>query len=404
MFLAMRWLVPLLALVAGCNNCNGSSSTATDAAPAAPVADVAKPEASAPEKPRKAPTGGATAMKTLAADVDRLVSANPSAPAEREKLIDMLLQRADFMGKPSDLVQAEQLTKSWPEQHFARAKVLAATMRYEAATKELDAATGLPQEDTNRVRYAILFGHGEYDEAYAMQPSQVERLDAVGIANAGFLALRMQKKEEGRKYVSLSLQKAEEAGAPLPYAWICFQEAMLYTLAGDDMTAESYFGSAVNMVPQYAEAAIHLAPAQQPEVALAALTELAKTSDHPGVLGARAAVLERLGKKDEAKKATEGAAKGFDALVAKLPEAFSGPAAAFYVGPGNDPKKAVALARTSAKARPTEDTMALWIKAADAAKDPAESCAASHAMKELHYSSDRGRALANASCPDAGVH
>ena len=387
----------------GCNNCNGSQATSKDAGP--PPSDVTVSEAAPEEKPRKAPTGGVDAVKHLSINVDALIAANPSSPNERDELIKMLLQRAELMGRPSDLVKADELTKSWGENvHFARAMVLAATKRYEAAIAELDRAQSTPKTLTNKLRFEILINHGEYEEARAMQPAPIDSEDPDTIANAGFLAHRMQKKDDTRRFLALALQRAEEVADPLLYAWICFQQGMMYTLAGDDMTAESWFGSAVNQVPQYAHAAVHLAPSQQPNVALAALEAIAKTSDDPEVAHARALVLERLGKKEDAQKLLAEAAKGYDAILAKLPETYSDHAARFYLGAGNQPAKALELARANAKVRPTEDADDLWMAAAAGAKQPAEACTAAHAMKELRYSSDRGRSLANASCPDAGVH
>lgn len=398
----MRWLAPLLVLVAGCNNCNGSQATPDAGAAPAPAVDAAE-EAAA--KPRKAPTGGAAALTALSADVDKRLADNPSSPDDRDALIDRLLDRAELMGRSSDLLKAEDLIKAWgASAHFARAKVFAATLRFEEATKELDQAQSSPKELTSKLRYRILIGHGEYDEAVAMQATPIEAQDPLTIANAGFLAMKMQKKDEGRKLITLSMQKAEEADAALTYAWICFQQGLMYALAGDDMSAESWFGSAVKTLPQYAHAVVHLAPAQAPAVALASLTELAKTSDDPEVPAARAAVLEKLNRKDEAKAAIADATKAYDTILRRLPEAYSDHAARFFLGAGNNPKRALELARTNAKARPTEDAMDLWMATAAGNKDAAEACTAAHAMKELHYSSDRGRALANAKCPDAGVH
>lgn len=399
----MRWFVPFLLLIAGCNNCNGSQATPDAGAAPGPATDAA-PEAAA-EKPRKAPTGGAAALTALSAEVDKRLADNPSSPDDRDVLMDKLLERAEFMGRPSDLLKAEDLIKAWgTSAHFARAKLFAATMRFEEATKELDQAQSSPKELTTKLRYRILIGHGEYDEALAMQPAPIESQDAPTVATAGFLAMKMQKKDEGRKLITLSMQKAEEADAALVYAWICFQQGMIYALAADDMSAESWFGSAVKTVPQYAHAAVHLAPSQAPQVALTALTELAKTSDDPEVPAARAGVLEKLNRKDDAKAAIAEATKGYEAILHKLPETYSDHAARFFLGAGNNPKRALELARINAKARPTEDAMDLWMATAAGNKDVSEACTAAHAMKELHYSSDRGRALANAKCPDAGVH
>ena len=113
-----------LASLAGCLNCNNSAQNTVDAAPAKSVAPLedAAPEAAA-VKPRKIPTGGAEAATKLAASVDTRLAALPSAAAERTKLIEDLLLRAEIFGTPSDLIKADELTKGWSELHLARANV-----------------------------------------------------------------------------------------------------------------------------------------------------------------------------------------------------------------------------------------------------------------------------------------
>jgi hypothetical protein len=70
----------------------------------------------------------------------------------------------------------------------------------------------------------------------------------------------------------------------------------------------------------------------------------------------------------------QATAARFDDLMARHPEAFADHAAEFWLGPGGDPKKALALARTNLQVRRTPAAYALLIKTARAAGDEAEAC------------------------------
>lgn len=399
------WHLPLaaLAFLAGCQNCNSSAqNSAADAAPSA-TPEAVPPAETASAKPRKIPTGGAEAAKTLSADVDKRLAALPSSPADRTKLIDDLLLRAEIFGKPSDILKADELTKGWSDLHLARAKALAAAYRFDAALPELDQVNNAPQE-ANALRAGILLHRGEYDEALPLLPTPIEAADAIAVATASTLAEKMQRPADARRLNTIALQKGEDDPSPLPYALICYRNALTQAQRGDDTIAESWFGSAVRLVPQYAHAAVAIAPKQQPNVAAAALAAIAKTSDDPEVPAARAKLLLDQGKKQDATSLLAEAAKGYDAIVAKLPERYGEPAARFWIGPGNDAKKGLDLARANAKNFHTEDAIVLWIDAAAAAKNQAEVCTAAGAMRDLKYLSEHGRRYAASKCADAGAH
>jgi hypothetical protein len=180
-----------------------------------------------------------------------------------------------------------------------------------------------------------------------------------------------------------------------------FQRGSVEALAGEDAKAEKHFAEAVELLPVYAHAVVHLAPSLPPDEAVKKLEQLRKLSDDPEVLVALAAAKERASQPGS--DLIERAKKRYEEIVAKYPEAFSDHAARFWLGPGNDPKKALELAKLNAKNRPNEEALDLWMATAAGAKDGADVCAAAEAMSKLKYVSKRGAMTASAAltkCPD----
>jgi hypothetical protein len=67
----------------------------------------------------------------------------------------------------------------------------------------------------------------------------------------------------------------------------------------------------------------------------------------------------------EASIRLEIARAGFEGLVAKFPLAFADHAAEFYLGSGDDPARALALAKMNLDNRPTSRAFELYADAAD---------------------------------------
>lgn len=382
-----------LALVVAFSGCRCNRTTSTDnSASLSPSFD-----AESILVPIDKTTSGGIAIGNLDAQLagqTRRLQIAPGNVEIREGIIDLTISLGDFTGsiadyeKASDL--AEQLVKDFPsrpESLRAHASVNSLWHRFDAALADLDAAekAGAKAETMRSQRSSILAAQGKLDEAWALAPTD-------GDPSGKTIALASRAHLEGERGDMKAAEddfaaarKSYRDVSPLPMAWMDNLEATLFEKSGDKAKARAYFTRAVRILPSYARAAAHLAAYETAEKAVGFLAPVAQTSDDPEVHAAYGDVLRR------AKRDAEGAAEiakakaGYDALLAKHPEAFSDHAARFYLGAGADPKRALDLATANAKNRATDESFGLWLEAAQAANDAAATCAAAKALVALPH-------------------
>ena len=172
-----------------------------------------------------------------------------------------------------------------------------------------------------------------------------------------------------------------------------FQRALLLERRGDKGNAKAYFAEAHELLPGYGHPAVHLAGLDTPAEAIAVLEPLIGKTDDPQIDAAYADALRRVGRNDDANTALARAKARYEALVQKHELAFADHAAQFYLGLGQDPQRALSLARVNAKNRPTEPALDLWITAALAAGARDEACTAAAQGAALRYSTPAFKAM-----------
>jgi tetratricopeptide (TPR) repeat protein len=152
--------------------------------------------------------------------------------------------------------------------------------------------------------------------------------------------------------------QAYEDVSPFPLAWVCFQLGMLWgelVPEPDHSRAAEWYRRAVEFLPPYTKARIHLAEiyaSRDQLIEAEAMLLPAVSSRDPEVLWRLADVTTALGKQDS--EAHMRAARiGYDYLLARHLLAFADHGAEFYAGSGNDPSKALQLARVNIANRPT---------------------------------------------------
>ncbi len=147
--------------------------------------------------------------------------------------------------------------------------------------------------------------------------------------------------------------------SPFPLAWVCFQLGVLWgELAPipDPDDAALWYHRAIAYLPGYVKARVHLAEiyADQGDIGEAeALLLPALASRDPEVRWRLADVLVTQGRSAEAETHLEAARLRFDELLESHLLAFADHAAEFYAGSGNDPGRALELARMNVANRPT---------------------------------------------------
>jgi hypothetical protein len=126
--------------------------------------------------------------------------------------------------------------------------------------------------------------------------------------------------------------------------------------AGDRERGKAFYAEALDYLPQFVAANIHLAEIELAEgevnAARARLQRVVASSDEPEAL----ALLGQV----------ERARERYETLLAHQPLAFADHAAEFYLGAGADPARAWELARLNLANRPTLRAFALAMKAAGA--------------------------------------
>jgi hypothetical protein len=110
----------------------------------------------------------------------------------------------------------------------------------------------------------------------------------------------------------------------------------------------------------------------QLEVAAALIAPLRETSDDPEYRAIYAEILAARGDRNAARQ-SERAAADYELLLARRPEAYADHAAAFFIGVGNRPQRALELALANRNLRDTPRSRSLLAKALRKAQQGATS-------------------------------
>ena len=361
---------------------------------------------------RPVSTSWIIAGHNLDAEIKDRVKRAYTDPDQVMYLVNLYLTRGQTLANVEDYEKAEaagaEVVKAYPKSgpaHLAHALALGALHLFDAEAKELDDAgrLGTPGQGVPGARVALLEATGKYDDAVKLMTPIDDHSKATAMVTMAVLDAHMQKTDEAEQL----FEKARTAFVdvtPFPIAWMDFQRGMLLEAAGKEKEARSYYLEALEAIPVYTHAVVHASITDPPDRAIARLEAQKAVTTDPDVLAALADAHKRAKHDADAKKATEAARARYEELLVKHPEAYRDHAARFYLGAGNDTKKALDLAEKNAKLRPTEEAIDLWMAAATAANDKPQICASSNAMKALSYASETRKRLAAASsngCPEA---
>lgn len=354
----MRWVI-VAALLAGCRDDHPPPPT-----PAAPPA-VVKTDAAAPPHLPVSPDG-LEEMRSL----DAGIVERRAEPASRGGLVAGLLARAALTQQLADFTEADTVSAAWvaeapadPDALIARISALSRVHRFAAARATLETLRPLAHVSKWRELEATLdeaTGHPERAtvtrEWVATQLPRPESFVVLG----GNLALQ-GKLADAIALIPKAVANVHD-NSPAMFAWMLFQWGRLYEQEGELATARGYYAEAHRRMPDYLEATVHLAQTmtatgQDPTAIVA---DALKRNRHPELL----ALAGR----------TADARTEWERYLAAFPEAFSDHAARFYLGPGADPARALALATTNLANRDTPEARELVVLAALAAKDPTAAC------------------------------
>jgi tetratricopeptide (TPR) repeat protein len=320
---------------------------------------------------------------------------HPRAPPIQ--LVSLLSMHAQYFGALDDyeraLSEAEKLVRLNPaaaEAYLQRAAARQSLHQFAGALTDLEHARelGADADDVDVARAGVLQALGRYDQALVIR----DRLAKKRATTSTLGALAQLLGEMGRTAEAESLfvdaQEAFGDVSPLPLAWLYFQAGLVEERAGRPSFARELYQAAHDRLPQYAPATGHLAAltaaAGDRVKAIALLEPTVAVSDDPEYR-VQLGMLLMTSAAPRGRALIAGARNRYEALVRRQLVAFADHAARFWLGAGDDPERAFALAQENVRARPTRDAYELAIEAALAARHPEAACAAADSAARLPY-------------------
>jgi tetratricopeptide (TPR) repeat protein len=355
-------------------------------------------------------TGSTIALGNLDAQIRHAEARGTDAA---EELVPLYLLRARVRGRIADLERGEALAEAWvaaaparAEAYRLRATVRSFVHRFTDALADLDRAEalGLPAEATAIDRAVVAQGLGEYARAVALRTPQMMARPthrAVG-------ALAVLEAERGEWDRAMELFDDARGRlidvSPFPLALLEVQEArFLRDDLGDSLAARPLLEAAYARLPEDVEAAYESAVLREAEGdragAIARLRPIVAHSDDPEFEGELGRMLSADGQGEAGARLVAHAKQRFEEILARYPAAFADHAGHFYLGVGQDPARALALARINLAARPTPSAWHLAIDAALAAGQPAEACTFADRALAGDWTATRRAELARIAAP-----
>ena len=307
----------------------------------------------------------------------------PERPGVLDAILDGESNMAQFFGDYTALDRLQDLSSSLllskpndPASHMLTARVNAARHHFLQANESLTRAKalGAKTQDILCLQLSIQQALGDQLESVlhqrhslAQQTPTVEKLVPLGalLADMGhYDAAHDVYVEALRSSVGLS---------PLAAAWTCFQLGFLWGELHTEPDLEQavyWYTHAVNYLPGYTHAAVHLAEIHLENHAFEDTHKLLASVLHSGDPEVRwrlSDLLTEQGQLSAARDEKEIARTMYEDLLSRHELAFADHAAEFYLGSGGDPERALQLSLANLKNRYTKRAYRLALDAAQAA-------------------------------------
>lgn len=310
----------------------------------------------------------------------------PEQPGIAEIVVERELLTAQFCGDQGALDRLEtlvsQLVRGNPEAaqtSLVAAHVACATHRFAEARINLAqamATRGVSADAAERLSLGLDQATGmDLERVLAARRTRAARQDCWGeLVPLGTLLADLREFDEAEWTYHRALREYHDA-SPFAPAWACFELGVLW---GERVStprldhAAHWYGRAIEYLPCYVKARVHLAEILlrrgQTEAA-GNLLRPAIASGDPEVYWRLAEVAEAAANSADAETFMEAARSGFEFLLARHRLAFVDHGAEFYLARGSNPTRAFELAQLNLANRPTQRAFELALKAARAADE-----------------------------------
>jgi tetratricopeptide (TPR) repeat protein len=284
----------------------------------------------------------------------------------------------DTLGRASSLGE-ERFTTS--RELLERARTRSAVHRFADALDDLAAAqrAGARPNEVAALRASILVATG--GAAQAIPQLEASLYAHPGFASRGTLAgayAAVGRFEDADHLYAEALTDLDTT-LPFPHAWTWFARGLMWgDQAGDQVRAEGMYRRALDYLPEFVQANIHLAEieALRADVpsAITRLERVVQSSHEPEALALLGVLRSWTGGKVRGAEEIAAARQRYEVLIARHPLAFADHGAEFYLGAGSDPERAWVLAQQNLANRQTDRAVVLAIKAAQASGHYQEAC------------------------------
>jgi tetratricopeptide (TPR) repeat protein len=323
-------------------------------------------------------TSGRIAIANLGASIDGL-ERHCAERATFEQLVALsrlLFVRGDTLGRIADhdraasvATEAADLAPDLGAALCVRARIAQRFHRFREAGQLLEqaASVGHSTSEIDAERASLLQATGRYDAALVLRERLAKAeawIDTLG-ALASLLA-EMGRWAAAESCYAAALE-ADTGISPLPCAQLLFEWGVSAMRRGELERADELFAAVAAILPAHVPARGHRAEValalDQSAAALALIVPLVEASDDPEYRAVYAEILAARGHRDAAAREAQVVADAYERLLARRPEAYADHAAAFFMGIGNCPRRALELATSNWKLRDTPRSRSLLTRA-----------------------------------------
>lgn len=368
------WVGVVAAAVGGCDGCGEKPKAVV-------VADAAKP---APAITTTSEEIYLSNLEGQIAELERLAKESPSNTSLVQRLGAARYTRARFHNDPDEIQHAidavSECLKAEPENAICllmRAEQEQSLHRFKESRADVESARKHGGDPTRiaDLENELDWNDGRYDKAIpAIKKARVERP-----SSATWIREAQLEHDLGNDDASdAAFDKAEAAitdTSPLPVAHLELQRGIQNVSRGKLEGAVAWFRRAVTRMPSFVAANEHLAETLRwlgkNEEATAIYEKVVRLSSDPEFAHALCELYRAAGRDAEARELEAKARKGYEALLAKYPEAMYWHASEFYRAVG-DGKKSLELLRKNVELRPNSVSYVALARAELAEKNVAE--------------------------------
>jgi tetratricopeptide (TPR) repeat protein len=323
-------------------------------------------------------TSGPIAVANMASSIDGLELRRTQTATfdDLAMLSKLLFLRGDVLGRIADHDRAElvameavALASKTAAALYIQARLAERFQRFAHADALFDRAlaAGHPESEIETGRAALFQASGCYSEALVLRERRVQ-VDR-GIHTLGALASLLAEMDQwpaAETCYSAALD-ADDAVSPFPCGQLLFEWGVSAMRRGDLARAEELFVELHALLPAHVPGWGHRAEVAlargQLDRAAALIAPLLDTSDDPKYRGTHAEILAARGDHGGAAREAESVVAGYERLLARRPEAYAEQAAAFFMGIGKRPHRAVELAYRNWTLRDTPRSRSLMTRA-----------------------------------------